>query len=557
VTENAAIRDWMRRPQNADTTAAAEALARITGADTTMPGELRVASGHILRAGSYPADWDAATIDSARSAIVVTDAEGGWGPVFMVGDEPWIWFVVPLEPDGSATVARLRRLRASSASSQIRELIGPSAGIYYANTRGRMAVTMEATRVDLPFEGMPPSTVTYTRDGRAWLLNAAPVEHTALAVVTEIPLADVLARPDRFLRRALVAAAILMAIGAIGAWIVSRGITRPVKALGEAARSIAGGNYSSRVRLQRSDELGTLADAFNAMARDIEAAQAGLRHKYEEARELADRLEVVNTRLREAMSAAEQARLEAVSANRAKSDFLATMSHEIRTPINAIIGYTEILRLGITGPVTAEQEQQLDRIDTSGRHLIAIVDDVLDLARIESGHLNIADQSATFGDAIDAVFDVVGPVAEQAGIILRRAADSNVDATYRGDAQRVRQILINLACNAVKFTSVGGTVEIGAGITDDNHDETGMNAFVYVRDTGIGIPESEIERIFEPFVQGVRGYTRSHGGVGLGLSISRQLARSMGGELSVVSTPGEGSTFTLRLPAAAGRLATV
>jgi signal transduction histidine kinase len=546
ATEDAAIRAWMRGAV-ADDSAAVEALARVTSVQSSGVAELRMPDGRVLRAGAFPVEWNSAQIDSARNAVILPDSVGGYSPIVVVDGAPYLWFVVAASTDGSTTVSRMRRIRPSGASDQIRELVGRSAGIYYANVTDGTVVSIAAEPVHLPIDGLPTETITYTRDGQQYLLSAAPINRTMLAVVTEMPLAYVLQRPARFLRSLIMAAIVLVGLGAIGAWLISRGITKPVKQLSEAAGRVAGGDYSSRVSLDRADELGALAHSFNTMAQEVESAQVNLHRQYDEARMLAEQLEATNEQLRATMAAAERARNEAEAANRAKSDFLATMSHEIRTPINAIIGYTEILRLGITGPVSTEQVQQLDRIATSSRHLTALVDDVLDLAHIESGRLVIADRTGRVRDAIDAALDVIGPIAEQAGVELRRA-DVDEQLRYRGDPQRVRQILINLVSNAVKFTPRGGVVEVGANPYGGDGDESSGSACLYVRDTGIGIAPTETRRIFEPFVQGVRGYTRSHGGVGLGLSISRRLARSMGGDLTVESQPGRGSTFTLRVP---------
>jgi len=245
---------------------------------------------------------------------------------------------------------------------------------------------------------------------------------------------------------------------------------------------------------------------------------------------------------------------ELAAANRLKTEFLATMSHEIRTPLNAILGYTEIIEMGLSGPVTPEQAAQLARITSSGKHLLALIDDILDLSRIEANRLSVSHAPARVEAAVDAALGFLRPQATAKHITLVGQCD-DPDERYIGDEQRVQQILTNLLTNAVKFTPSGGRVTLSCGRAAElpagtEAPASGPWLCLTVEDTGVGIAPSEQQRIFQPFVQGDSGYTRAHGGAGLGLTISRRLARLMGGELTVDSTEGEGSRFTLWLPAA-------
>ena len=239
---------------------------------------------------------------------------------------------------------------------------------------------------------------------------------------------------------------------------------------------------------------------------------------------------------------AEAARAEAEAANRSKSEFLAVMSHELRTPLNAIGGYAELMEMGIRGAVTPQQREDLRRIQSSQRHLLGLINEVLNYAKLETGtvHFDVADVPVR--EALAAAESLVAPQAREKGLALVVAA-CPPELTARADAEKLRQIVVNLLSNAVKFTAGGGRVEISCAAE-------GERVSVAVADTGIGIPADKLSAIFDPFVQVRSDLTRLHEGTGLGLAISRDLARGMGGDLTVASTPGAGSTFTLTLPRA-------
>jgi PAS domain S-box-containing protein len=239
---------------------------------------------------------------------------------------------------------------------------------------------------------------------------------------------------------------------------------------------------------------------------------------------------------------AEAARAEAEGANRAKSEFLAVMSHELRTPLNAIGGYAELMEMGIRGGVTPQQREDLRRIQTSQRHLLGLINEVLNYAKLETGTVHFSMADVLVQGVLAAAVSLVVPQADAKGLTLRMRKGPP-DLAVRADAEKLRQILVNLLSNAVKFTDAGGRVVMSC--TDE-----GSRVTMSIQDTGIGIPPDKIEAIFDPFVQVRADLSRTHEGTGLGLAISRDLARAMGGDLTARSTLGKGSTFTLTLPRA-------
>ena len=291
-----------------------------------------------------------------------------------------------------------------------------------------------------------------------------------------------------------------------------------------------------RARTQLEEANSQLLD----QAAELEEQTAELEQQFEESQVLAEELQSANDQLHEATLDAERARTEAENANKAKSEFLANMSHELRTPLNAIGGYAELLTEGIRGPINGEQAADLDRIKRSQRHLLSLINDILNFAKIEAGRVRIEARDVSLNEVLGGLEALVAPQLLQKRIRYQyHCCDSSFTAYV--DPERLQQILLNLLSNAVKFTPPDGKIIVECG-------PSGNAMRVRVRDTGVGIPADKLQTIFEPFVQLERGHIGAESGTGLGLAISRDLARAMGGDLAAESTLEKGSTFTLSVP---------
>ncbi len=323
--------------------------------------------------------------------------------------------------------------------------------------------------------------------------------------------------------------------------IVRYVIVKPVKHLKEVSDAISAGELNVRSEIQTGDEFEDLSHAFNRMLRNLVSMQ--------------DRLRKVNADLDRKVDELAQANMALYESNRLKSDFLATMSHELRTPLNSILGFSEVM-LSSSG-LSEKQTRWVANIQSSGQQLLNLINDILDLAKIEAGKMQVRLVEFRIYDVCDGMLAMFRPLAEKKNIDLRAALAPDIPL-LRQDVVKFQQILSNLLSNAIKFTPEGGRVQLKAevdllgaapsGTASSLRWSGGGYIVLTVSDTGVGIAPEEQETIFEKFRQAGNPLTRQHAGTGLGLSIVRELSKLLGGEVSLQSELGRGSTFTVRLP---------
>jgi signal transduction histidine kinase len=309
-------------------------------------------------------------------------------------------------------------------------------------------------------------------------------------------------------------------------------LLRPIEQLRLGAARIGGGDLAQRISVKSGDEFEALADQFNDMAGRLQESYAGLEHK-------------VETRTRELAQSVSELRalgqqLEVASQH--KSQFLANMSHELRTPLNAIIGYSEILQEDVADLGQQNLVDDLKKIESSGRHLLGLINDILDLSKVEAGKMDVFIEEIEIAPLLEEVRAIIVPLAEKNGNTIEFSLADNL-GTMRTDRTKLKQSLLNIFSNGSKFTQNGRLTLVAERIETDKP----MVRFA-ISDTGIGMTEEQLGRLFQAFSQAEASTTKKYGGTGLGLAITRNFCQMLGGEVSVTSKPGQGSTFTITLP---------
>ena len=525
VTKQPAVRRALldaERGQRVDTLALRQAVAPIVASpDSLRPAELWDLAGRpVLSIG--PA------VDGVRPPPPPTSDSSSvhFSSMQLSGQRVRFWIIASVDDNGRRIgyLAQPRFVVGQRESLRmVREFLFDSVTSYLRNADASVWVTTPDR------SAAPPDRVRRTATGmRAFrpgvgdlFVAEAPIPRAPWVVALELPVSHALDPLVGQTLRLLVPLSLLVVfVGAVLSLVIGRYVTRPLTELTTAAESVSRGTYDRAVT-GGHDELGRLAASFDAMARQVGTARRELEQRANEA---------------------DTARREAEGANRSKSNFLAMMSHELRTPLNAIGGYTQLLQMGVHGPLTPDQERALARIERSQAHLLALITDILDFARIDAGQVQFNVRDVFVDDVLASVDALATPLLRGRPLVFTcvRCAP-HPPIAVRADRDKLCQVLLNLAGNAIKYTPDGGEVSVDLDLDD-------RVVHVSVRDTGPGIPEDQLGRIFEPFVQGERSLNRPDEGVGLGLAISRELVAGMGGTLAVESELGRGSVFVVTLP---------
>ena len=437
---------------------------------------------------------------------------------------------------GGVAVAVVNLSFIRDVTSGIRQ--GPSGRAYVVDSRGVAIAYRDSHLVwletDLSFLPQVRAAIESTESktsagartsqdlhGRAVLTAHQSIQPVGWSVFVEQPAAEAFAP----IYQSLFVTGLLLLIALILALLLSvffaRRMVRPIQKLRLGARQIGSGTWDHRIDIRTGDELEELAETFNQMAVRLRASYNNLEQQVaDRTRELGDAI----------------TQLEAAS--RHKSDFLANMSHELRTPLNAIIGFSEVLLERMFGDINAKQKEYLQDILSSGRHLLSLINDILDISKVEAGRMELQSSSMDLRFVLHSAVSLVRERATRQGISLVLEVDAAV-GTIEADERRVKQILFNLLSNALKFTPAGGRVTLGAAVIADA-------VQISVRDTGIGIKSDDQVRIFEEFQQAGPG--KAVEGTGLGLALAKRFVEMHGGHIWVASAVGAGSEFTFTLP---------
>lgn len=565
----------------ADVARARDAMDRWApaGTDTLTPVELWTSSGRRLAAVGRPVPLEDTVVDTRQpqsaGAGMLPVARPGLrslpkpdateiGELYLDGGQAAYWTLAPVVADDMVVgyIAQQTRFAIPQVTmNTLRGLVGTDFSVHGHSADGKLWVNSSGAEAAPMLEGklLKDTTAVDSITAESQLFKSTPFARffttgqgsRAIGVeilspdrpwrmVLDTPLQSAHLHARQLLVRIAGLGLLLAAIGAVVSVVVGRRVAKPLETLTVAAEAVAQGDYSQRVVLRGDDEIGRLSSTFNQMAAEVEQARAEMQQRFEETQAAARQLERSNEELRVAKEEAERSREEAQLANRAKSDFLAVMSHELRTPLNAIGGYTQLIDLGIHGPITDAQHDALHRIARSQAHLLRLINDVLNFARVDAGQVRYAMRDVPLSETIAALEPLVS-LQMSAKRLTYMYEQCDAALTVYADSDKLQQIVLNLLTNAIKFTPEGGRVSVRC-----EHD--GEHVRIRVEDTGVGIPQERVAAIFDPFVQLDRTTTQAMDGVGLGLAISRDLARGMSGDLDATSELGVGSTFTVVLP---------
>jgi signal transduction histidine kinase len=452
---------------------------------------------------------------------------------FRQGSEPNLTLAtVDRQGDGSVTLAELNLRFVGDVVRQIR--VGRGGNVYVVDSANHLVAHPDASLVmrknDLsayePLQRLRAVSGTGVMgmieaiglDGGPVMLSSASIPLAGWLVVVEQPQAEVLAP----LYATMTRTALLMVAGLLAAMLVAFGLarrlSRPIVQVQRGARRLADGDLSTRIKVKTGDEVEALASEFNRMADQLQDYTTGLERKVAE----------------------KTAELE--SANRHKSEFLANMSHELRTPLNAVIGFSDVLKEKMFGELNEKQMEYVGDIHSSGQHLLSLINDILDLSKIEAGRMELDPHAFDVGAALENCRTLIRERARGRGLRLTFGVPAEL-GLWSGDERKFKQIVLNLLSNAVKFTPRGGEVRLGARLDPES-------LVISVSDTGPGIAPEDHEAIFDSFRQLKQGADARHEGTGLGLTLTKRLVELHGGAIRVESAKGKGATFVVHFPRA-------
>jgi signal transduction histidine kinase len=467
---------------------------------------------------------DSATANDQGTALAVLDGVIYWIVVVPVRAPDPVAFIAAGVPVNDALLERLRELSLVTHSLALATTDAYGAWTVVANTAGFSPVLQLPSPDTVPRQAAILST-EQSGDRLAMTARIATAEASAPVIaILDYPLEEALAPYRAVIVPMLFVLGAALLVALAGAMFIARGVSQPLEALAATARCIAKGDYSLLPTVSRTDELGELSSALGNMTRSIAERENALR---------------------DAIGSLEHARNDAVRANEAKSQFLSNMSHELRTPLNAILGFSEMLHKQMMGPLGAPRYVEYSRhIYESGSHLLVQVEEMLDLSQAADGRLSISRSRVTPNGLLSAVIETLEPVAAKAGVRMTVIGDPAAWPAIDADAGKLQQSLSNIIHNAIKFTLSGGIVTIAG-------EHTGTVLTITISDTGIGIPEAELDLVVRPFHRKRPAYDSRYQGVGLGLPFAKTIIELHGGKLAIFSVEGRGTTVTIELPVAA------
>ncbi len=521
-----------------------KAISALTYLDATRTQCVNAYSNEIDKIDSLTCEGDGSytqAFEGARAEgeyfgdVALSQSDGRPHMIMAVAEAPPGAGVIVADVDLGSVVDAIRRAQ-----------IGTAGYAYAVDARGQVIAhttnislvladtnlaSLPQVRAALASTGTANGVMTNGRDpqGTEVLSAFESVDPPGWRVFVEEPLSQAFAPIQAAIWRTAALLVVFLLAAIATSVLLARNLARPIEAIQVAAANIGSGSLDQRIDVSSHDELGALADEFNQMAARLQASYAGLEKQVQErTRELADALAELDDRRRD---------LEAASDN--KSEFLANMSHELRTPLNAISGFSQVLRKGLFGEINEKQAEYLDDILASSQHLLSLIDDVLDLSKVEAGQIELDVAPFSLPDTLARGVVIVRERATRGGVRISLSSDPGV-GTVMGDERRIKQVVFNLLSNAVKFTPAGGAIDVTAARVDGE-------VRVSVRDDGPGIALEDQVRIFEEFQQAAAG-KRQGEGTGLGLALSKRLIELHDGRIWVESQLGKGSTFVFTLP---------